>query len=873
MSLTSIKAPSSVSALAAAILSLAAPALHAQQVPQNSATAASAIDQGATSIQAPSAAVPAAADADALQEIVVTANRRAVSLQETPTTVTAIKGEQLQSLHINLTSDLQTTVPGFQSQNEGGQFLQNNIRGIGVEDLVPQVQIGVKTVLDGIVQDINIGLDQPLYDMADVEVLEGPQGTFAGASAIGGAILLNTANPNFDGLNGYVQAGYGTYQDIHLQGAINLPVSDTLALRLAFNAEQEHSFYNDIGASPSGYYFTSYSATAPQTDGPPHPLNQGSIGSGGLIDPGAVDNHQVRIKALWKPTDNFQSLSTISYSSSVTGGQPAEPNPGTYQNLFAYPGGCGTVPGTTFTGNQLVCTGAGATTQSTFYYPGEKPFVLDYYGTAQQYSDFSYQISEEARYTLPDGIVLRSLTGYFHMQAQSQSNISYGPQDAGWLYKPQGPDYLPSEEFDIISPTTGKLSWIAGAYFEYRYAPVPQSQLSVGAPYQPYTAPTTDSVLAVSGATGRAGAVFGQLNWQFTDTLQLQFGARENWDDNSASNPFNVAPAVGTVLPAPDGTGTYSILNTAAACGTLAPPCYKVLGQNTTTGRYYDAVPTGKVDLNWTPLPGQNFYVFYARGYAGGGVNAGSTDHLVFKPETVNDWEAGWKGRLFDGHMLTQIGLYYERVQNYQYPIEDTEANNDTSVGSYVGNFAPSLIEGVSAAAQARFGGLGLDLAFDYNHTSLGNVQTVNNSAFPAGFGSPLANPQCVAGHTYTAPLQCFDYTPYLTNVSGEPNPFAPEIQANIAVDYKFNIGLGTLDPRVTYDYTSKQYGAIFETSYNELGKRSIVGASLDWVVGKWDTQLYSTNLTNETYITANAGSTVYYGPPRQYGIQVSYRF
>ncbi|HEY5255789.1 MAG TPA: TonB-dependent receptor [Acidobacteriaceae bacterium] len=873
MSLTSIKAPSSVSALAAAILSLAAPALHAQQVPQNSATAASAIDQGATSIQAPSAAVPAAADADALQEIVVTANRRAVSLQETPTTVTAIKGEQLQSLHINLTSDLQTTVPGFQSQNEGGQFLQNNIRGIGVEDLVPQVQIGVKTVLDGIVQDINIGLDQPLYDMADVEVLEGPQGTFAGASAIGGAILLNTANPNFDGLNGYVQAGYGTYQDIHLQGAINLPVSDTLALRLAFNAEQEHSFYNDIGASPSGYYFTSYSATAPQTDGPPHPLNQGSIGSGGLIDPGAVDNHQVRIKALWKPTDNFQSLSTISYSSSVTGGQPAEPNPGTYQNLFAYPGGCSTVAGTTFTGNQLVCTGAGATTQSTFYYPGEKPFVLDYYGTAQQYSDFSYQISEEARYTLPDGIVLRSLTGYFHMQAQSQSNISYGPQNAGWLYKPQGPDYLPSEEFDIISPTTGKLSWIAGAYYEYRYAPVPQSQLSVGAPYQPYTAPTTDSVLAVSGATGRAGAVFGQLNWQFTDTLQLQFGARENWDDNSASNPFNVAPAVGTVLPAPDGTGTYSILNTAAACGTLAPPCYKVLGQNTTTGRYYDAVPTGKVDLNWTPLPGQNFYVFYARGYAGGGVNAGSTDHLVFKPETVNDWEAGWKGRLFDGHMLTQIGLYYERVQNYQYPIEDTEANNDTSVGSYVGNFAPSLIEGVSAAAQARFGGLGLDLAFDYNHTSLGNVQTVNNSAFPAGFGSPLANPQCVAGHTYTAPLQCFDYTPYLTNVSGEPNPFAPEIQANIAVDYKFNIGLGTLDPRVTYDYTSKQYGAIFETSYNELGKRSIVGASLDWVVGKWDTQLYSTNLTNETYITANAGSTVYYGPPRQYGIQVSYRF
>lgn len=881
MSLTSIKASSVVSALAAAVLAVVAPVLYAQQATRNSATAAGAADQGATNIQAAGTATPAdqsaaqngAAEADALQEVVVTANRRVVSLQETPATVTAIQGSQLDSLHINLISDLQTTVPGFQSQNEGGQFLQNNIRGLGVTDLVPQVQIGVKTVVDGVVQDLNVGLDQPFYDLADVEVLQGPQGTFAGASAIGGAILVNTANPNFDGLNGYVQTGFGNYQDIHLQGAVNLPVSSTFALRLAFNEEQEHSFYNNIGASPAGYYFTSYSATAPQTDGAPKSLTQGSIGAGPLVDPGAVDSHQVRIKALWKPTDEFQSLTTVSYSSNVTQGQPAEPNPATYQNLFAYPTGCSTVAGKTFTGSQLVCPGAGVTTHSTFYYPGETPFVLDYYGTAEQYSDMSYQISEEARYTLPDGIVLRSLTGYFHFQAQGQSNISDGPQDAGVLYKPQGPDYLPSQEFDIISPTTGKLSWIAGVYGEYRYAPVPQNQLSVGPPYQPNTAPTTDSVLAVSGATGRAVAVFAQANWQFTDTLQLQVGVRENWDDNTASNPFNIAPAVGTVLPAPNGTGTYSILSSGAACGTITPPCYKVLGQNTTTGRYTDRVPTGKVDLNWTPIPDQNFYVFYARGYAGGGVNAGSTDHPVFTPETVNDWEAGWKGRLFDGHVRTQFGLYYERVQNYQYPLEDTEADNDTSVGSYVANFAPSVIEGVSAAAQARFGGFGIDFAFDYNHTSLGNVQTVNNVAFPAGFDTALPSPQCVAGHTYTAPLQCFNYTPYLSNLSGEPNPFAPEIQGNIALDYKFNVGLGTLDPRVTYDYTSNQFGAIFENAYNELGKRSIAGASVDWVAGKFDTQLYVTNLTNQTYIAANAGSTVYYGPPRQYGLQVKYSF
>ena len=854
MSFNSSKVPSGVPALAAAVLATMSVGLQAQEA---------ATEKGA-----------AGADDDLLQEVVVTANRREVSLQETPQTITAISGDQINSQHINLISDLQTTVPGFQSQNQGGQFLQNNIRGLGVTALIPNVQIGVKSVIDGVVQDLNLGLDQPFYDLRDVEVLEGPQGTFAGASAVGGAVLINTMNPELDNFDGFVQAGFGNYQDIHVQGAVNLPVTSTFAVRMAYNFEQEHSFYSNIGSSPAGYYFTSYSATDPASDGEPKLLTQGSIGAGNLTDPGSVDSRQMRIKALWKPFDNFQSLTTVSYSSSVTGGQPATPNPVTYQNLFAYSStACSTVPGTTFNGNQLVCPGQGITTHSTYYYPGETPFVLDYYGTGQQYSDITYMISEEARYKFEDGITLRSLTSYWHVQAQGQSNISNGPQNAGWLYKPQGPDYLPAEEIDIISPTDGKLSWIAGAYGEYRYAPVPQSQLSVPAPYQPNALPTTYSVLAVSGATGRAMAVFGQVNWQFTDTLQLQVGARENWDSNSASNPFPVAPAAGTVVAEATGTGTYSIGRTAAACGTLTPPCYKVLSQSTTTGQYKDKVPTGKVDLNWTPIPDQNFYVFYARGYAGGGVNASSVNHPVFEPETVNDWELGWKGRLLDGHLMTQLGLYYERVFNYQYSLTDTTANNDTSVGSYIANFAPSVIEGVSAAAQARFGGFGVDASFNYNHTALGNVQTVNSGAFPAGFGSTLANPQCVSGHTYTAPLQCFDYAPYLTNLNGEPNPYAPEIQANIALDYKIRTTFGIFDPRVTYSYTSKQYSSIFENTYNELGSRSLVGASVDWLVGKWDAQAYCTNLTDKTYITANTGSTVYYGAPRQFGAQIKYSF
>jgi iron complex outermembrane receptor protein len=358
MPLTSIKAPLGTLALGATLWSVVAPASYAQQAPQTSVAAADAPNQpGSAASAAGSSAQNGAAGSGALQEVVVTAERRAVNIQQTPIAITAIQGEQLQSLHLTTTTDLQTTVPGFQAQDSGGQYVRYNIRGLGVPANNPAIQIGVKAILDGVVQDLNTGQDQPMYDMADVEVLEGPQGTFVGSSAIGGAVELNTANPNFNGFNGYVLAGAGSYLDVKLQGAVNLPVSDTFAMRLAFNFEQRNSFSNDIGDTLGGFYYQSYSAVAPQTDGPPRGLIQGSAGSGAQIDPGNVDSRQIRVKALWKPTDNVQSLTAFYFSTNNTDGTPSEPNPATYQNLFAYPNGCSTVAGTTFTGTQLVCPG------------------------------------------------------------------------------------------------------------------------------------------------------------------------------------------------------------------------------------------------------------------------------------------------------------------------------------------------------------------------------------------------------------------------------------------------------------------------------------------------------------------------------------
>jgi iron complex outermembrane receptor protein len=803
-----------------------------------------------------------AAQSNTLQEVVVTAERRATDVQSTPIAVTAVSGDQLQSLHLSTISDLQTTVPSFQSNDQGGFFNSINIRGMGNSAITPVIATGVAVFRDSLLMSETIAEDEPLFDIADTEVLEGPQGTLVGASSTAGAVEINSANPNFNGVNGYALASVANYSDTKWQGAINLPVSDTFAARFAFNDEQRGSFSKDIGATLNGYFVNA--------SGGIQPMNQGTPAQSlPIIDPGHLNSRQARLSLLWKPTDSFQAVGKAEYSFINTGGEPGQPNPYTYNTLFGFGGtACSTVAGTTFTGNQLVCPNAGVATHSQYYYPGETPRVLNYYATDMQEDELLTHYGLELRYTLDNGIVLRSMSGFVHIDINHQDNMSYGPQNAGHLYHEIGPnDNYMSEEINIISPTTGKLNWIAGAYWNYRDTPVFTNALVVTAPYQPNQLPVVES-FGASSTVNRIAAIFGQLNWQFTDTLQLQVGARENWDNNFVFQATGVAPPPGTTVAAPAGTGTYAINYT----GTT-PSSYTVRSQSRAGNRFQDAVPTGKIDLNWTPVQGQNFYIFYSRGYKAGGANSGSTDHPFFTPEHVNDYELGWKGRLANGHVLTQVGAYYVNYQGMQYSLYDTQANNDTTTGNYVANLAASTIYGLEVSMQSRFGGLGINIGADYNHSALGAIITVPSYALPPGFGSPTTLPQCVAGHSYAAGTSCFDYTPYLVNVSGEENPFAPKITANISVDYNFPVGHGVIDPRVTYSHTDKQYNSIFEnTTYNTMSARDLVNASIDWVTGQWDTQLFMTNVGNKTYIIAG-GNPLYYGPPRQGGIQVTRHF
>lgn len=200
---------------------------------QDAQTAGSANDEQATT----------------LGEVVVTAERRTTNLQTTAVAASVLSGEDLQNKGVSNIETLQFSVPSVTVQNSG-QGNSFNIRGIGKTENNSSVGVGVITYRDGVAVFPAYLQNEPFFDIASLEVLRGPQGTFAGQNATGGAVFITERNPDFGGLGGYVSGQYGNYNDIRLQGAINLPLTETLAARLAFNSENRDSFF-DVQGTPS----------------------------------------------------------------------------------------------------------------------------------------------------------------------------------------------------------------------------------------------------------------------------------------------------------------------------------------------------------------------------------------------------------------------------------------------------------------------------------------------------------------------------------------------------------------------------------------------------------------------------------------------
>ena len=187
-----------------------------------------------------------------LETVTITADRRDKPLQTSSISATVLSGDDLLKAGVNVVDQLQFVTPST-AANNFGQGVNITIRGIGKAETNTQTTTGVITYRDGVATFPGYFTEEPYYDIASVQILRGPQGTFGGQNATGGAVLVDSNNPVINGGNhGYVMADVGNYSSLGLQGAVNVPISDTLAARVAVNTYKRDSFWDITGPYTGG---------------------------------------------------------------------------------------------------------------------------------------------------------------------------------------------------------------------------------------------------------------------------------------------------------------------------------------------------------------------------------------------------------------------------------------------------------------------------------------------------------------------------------------------------------------------------------------------------------------------------------------------
>ena len=699
---------------------------------------------------AQTAASSSTASGDTLVEVVVTAERRHTDLQNTPLSATVLTGAQLANLGVNGIDQLQFATPGATIDNFG-QGIDFNIRGIGKAEHNSQTTVGVVTYRDGVGTFPGYFQEEPYYDVASVEILRGPQGTFGGQNATGGAVFVTTNDPVIDGgYHGYISGQVGNFTDFGLQGAVNLPISDTLAARIAFNSESRDSFYNITGPGGGEY------------NGNPGKLRIGSV----------------RLGLLWKPSDSLTVLFKTDYNYLNMGAYPADPYNAT---------------------NDLFSITADAPQQA-----------LDRFGRSVLKVD----------YVLPDGITLRSVSGYQKGNTAYKADLD-GTSAPLETFGDTVDETLWSEEFNIISPDKGFVTWVLGGYADRdTYYFLPPYQFVIGQP--PGSAATEYTLQGSNPVTAFAG--FGQLSFQLTQAFQLQIGARY-----TTSETTNHVQVMQYGLPLADEQ-SQKYVNT-----------------------------SGKVSLNWTVDADNFLYAFVSTGFRPGGLNVpvGLGTPAAFGAEKLTDYELGWKNTSFGGHLRTQIDGFYDVYKNFQviigYPAFPT-------FGFEVNNPNATHIYGFEAQTQAVFGNLSFDAGTTIMHSSLGEFFATDPriiSMTPCNPSTGPSSPSCVG-------------------LKGHAQTYAPNFSFNIGGQYKFNLGASdSLTPRINYGYVAPQWATLFENSAlgDHLAGRSISGVQLAWAHEHFITTLYGSNLADQHYVGALNSGLRFAGPPRQFGVRAMMAF
>jgi len=424
------------------------------------------------------------------EEIVVTATRNRLSVQDVGVSVSAFTGEQLKTVGISDSTQLIQITPGLQNpQSNSGATSSYSIRGVTQTDFGFSQEAPVALYVDDVYQANQTGAQFQLFDIERVEVLRGPQGTLFGRNATGGLVHFVTVRPSHE-TGGYVEAGYGSYNRFKIEGAVNLPLSDKAALR----ASAIGDFHDNIATNRTGRDL----------------WNRKEYGG--------------RLQLLLEPSDDLSFLVNLRGGRRRNTGAP-------YDHRVATPTGIG--------GSGEYDLTPGATDLFGFAEPDRNPFTVSIDDVSTSRAK-SWGATGTLQWDLGD-VTLHSITDYSRIKVFFREDSDIQPGEY-FHFQGAGDQTQFSQELRLAS-TAGPLRWTVGAYYLRLRGDFDQRGLISDLGYG------VDEQVALYTVDTDSYSLFGQVEYDVTDKIMLTGGLRWIHDRKSQDyeNYFTIDGVPGKV--------------------------------------------------------------------------------------------------------------------------------------------------------------------------------------------------------------------------------------------------------------------------------------------------------------------------------------
>lgn len=717
-----------------------------------------------------------------LEEIVVTAQKREQSLQDVPASVSVMSGDSIRD-YVGSAENIRALagrVPSLQVESSNGrQSPRFYIRGLGNIDFDVNASQPVSMILDDIALENSVLKSLPLFDVDRIEVLKGPQGTLFGRNTPAGIVKIDTVKPTSD-TTAYATAGYGSRETWFFEGAIGGPLGETVASRLSVK-------YLDRGAWIDNTV------------------------NGGGDDFGGFDEFAYRLQFLFDPTDSLQALVKL-HGFHQNGDQPQ-----------------------IFYGNALAQgregTRSGFDEETVSQDNVSSGFELDHIGAS---ANISYEFND---------LTFTSITGYDTVESFSRADIdgglatfdpaefaTLGRNAFGNVESGDGLDdhYQFSQEFRI-SGETDELFYQVGLFYFDEDITVNSTDYHNGPP--PTFMPELDRTTFVEQQTTSL-AVFGQVEYSFTDVFSVTAGLRYTDDDKD----LDVVPGLNSLAPA----STIS-----------------------TGDQYVSWDLAFNYDIN------DDWSVYGRVGAASRGPitigRFGFTSQA--DTETLTSGELGFKSQLFDGAARWNATIY-------TYEIEDQQL------------FATGGVANINTALNAdKTTGAGFETDFEWLVTE--NFRLMANLSYNDTEieDDVVSVQQCASTPSCTGkdPVVSFNPDGFFgpetrVSIDGNPLPRSPEWLYNVSLSYTVPLQAGKIYFNTDWNYRSESNIFLYETVEHIAEERWLGGVRIGYKSESenLDVAVVGRNITDEVVVDGAIdflNLTAFVSEPAFWGVEARYNF